>query len=161
MQLWYTSFAVDAELVASARAASAAETSGATAPTGMVDLSQELRFDPSVPTIDFASGTVTVTVRITNPTKHAVQGPFEIVMQRASRDSMSPPLGVKNFRPTNADTGTKVLGAMWRFKAGSNNVLPPGGKTEARVLKFRFDGGVPKSPDEYFEPVFFIFGRAK
>ncbi len=69
-------------------------------------------------------------------------------------------MGLENIRAANADTGGDKIGATWIFQARPGGVVAPGGKSDARVLRFEFDGGMPKEPAGYFEPLFVIYATA-
>ena len=161
LQLWYTAFAVDSAIVATVRDRNEQKMAGpapAPVPSGLVDVTQELAFVMSDPTIDFARGTLEVTMRVKNPTRLAVRGPIEVVVDRLETDR-SHAMGLANFRVANADSGGGGVGATWVFDAGPDRVLHAGATTPPRVLRFRFDGGVPDEPDGYFEPAFRILAR--
>jgi len=160
LQLWYTAFAVDSSLVSTLRSANATHATGSApaAPAGTVDVTQELTFEVSAPVIDFAKGTLEVTVQVVNPTARAVRGPIDIQVDRLTRDS-APPMGLQGFKAVNSDNRQDGIGAVWTFSPGPSGVLASKGKTLPRVLKFAFTGGVPSEPGGYFEPVFRIFAR--
>lgn len=161
LQLWYTAFAVDSQLVAAARAGNAAHTTPATVvvPAGKVDVTQELTLEASSPTIDFVRRTLEVTVRVVNPTTRPMSEPIEIILERLARQG-DKPIGLANFKPANADNGEAGIGAVWTFNADSGGILAPKGRTSPKVLRFTFTGGVPREPDGYFEPTFRILARA-
>lgn len=160
LQLWYTTFMVDSTLVARVRARNAASTTGAaeSPPAGMVELTQELAFEVSDPKIDFERGTLEVSMRVTNPTAHAVRGPIEVVLDRVASEG-SKAMGLEKLKAANADNRQAGVGARWRFVADAPGGLPPGGKTRSRVLRFTFEGGIPSEPLGYFDPAFRIFAR--
>jgi hypothetical protein len=161
LQLWYTAFAVDPQVVAAARARNAAHTSIATTvvPAGKVDVTQELTFEVSHPTIDFARGSLEITMRVVNPTTRAMHEPIEIILERLTRPG-DKSMGLADFKPVNADNGGAGIGAAWTFNAEADSVLAPKGKTSPKVLRFTFTGGVPREPEGYFEPTFRILARA-
>ena len=132
---------------------------GAAAPEGRTDLTLRLELDVSKPGIDFEKGELWVTVRIKNPTAEPVRGPIDLVLARML-NVRAKAMGLAHFRVANADDRGTGDRARWTFSAGPDEVLPAGGRTPPRVLKFAFDGGVPTRPDGYFEPVFFVYGRA-
>ncbi|HEX6816237.1 MAG TPA: sialidase family protein [Gemmatimonadaceae bacterium] len=161
LQLWHTAFAVDSAVVAAVRNQNEQKMAGsadASVPSGRVDVTQELTFIMSDPTIDFTRGTLDVTMRVKNPTRLTVRGPIEVVIDRLETDR-SRAMGLANFRVANADRGGGSVGATWVFDAGPDRVLHAGATTPPRVLRFRFDGGVPAEPDGYFEPAFRILAR--
>lgn len=161
LQLWHTAFAVDSAIVAAVRNKNEQKMAGAAAapvPSGRVDVTQELSFVMSDPAIDFTRGTLEVTMRVKNPTRLTVQGPIEVVVDRLETD-WSHEMGLANFRVANADSGGGGIGATWVFDAGPDRVLHAGAMTLPRVLRFRFDGGVPDEPDSYFEPAFRVLAR--
>jgi hypothetical protein len=160
LQLWYTAFAVDSQLVAAARAGNAAHLTRATTavPAGNVDVTQELTFEVSRPTIDFVRGTLEVSVRVVNPTTRSIREPIGIIIERLTRPG-DKPMGLANFKPANADDGGAGIGAVWTFNAEAGGILAPKGKTSPKVLRFTFTGGVPHEPEGYFEPTFRILAR--
>ena len=97
-------------------------------------------------------------MRVKNPTGLTVHGPIEVVVDRLETD-WSHAMGLTNFRVANADSGGRGVGATWVFGAGPERMLHTGATTPPRVLRFRFDGGVPDEPDGYFEPAFRILAR--
>ena len=162
LQLWHTAFVVDSAVVAAVRDRDEQKMAGSAAapvPSARVDVTQELTFVMSDPRIDFTSGSLEVTMRVKNPTRLTVRGPIEVVVDRLETDR-SHAMGLENFRIANADSGGGGVGATWVFDAGADRVLPPGATTPPRVLRFRFDGGVPDEPDGYFEPTFRILARS-
>ncbi|MGH7357281.1 MAG: sialidase family protein [Candidatus Rokuibacteriota bacterium] len=161
LQLWYTAFAVDSQLVAQVRAGNAEHTtspSAAPVPAGQADVTQELTFEVSAPKIDFERGTLEVTTRVVNPTARPVRGPIDVTLDRLT-SAHDKAMGLENFRVANADNGRDSTGAVWTFAVGPGGVLAPKGKTPPRVLRFSFTGGVPEEPAGYFEPAFRIFAR--
>jgi hypothetical protein len=161
LQLWYTKFAVDSQLVAIVRAQNAASTAGPAAapvPPGRVDVTQELRFVMSEPKIDFAHGIIEVSMRVLNPTTRCVRGPLDVVADRLLSASAKA-MGLAKFKVANADNKQDSVGASWTFSVGASEFLPPRTKTPPRVLRFTFTGGTPAEPDGYFEPAFRIFAR--
>jgi hypothetical protein len=162
LQLWHTAFAVDSAIVAAVRNKNERKMAGSAAtpvPSGRVDVTQELSFVMSHPAIDFTRGTLEVTMRVKNPTGLTVHGPIEVVVDRLETDQANA-MGLANFRVANADSGGGGIGATWVFAAGPERMLHPGATTPPRVLRFRFDGGVPDEPDGYFEPAFRILARS-
>ena len=162
LQLWHTAFAVDSAIVAAVRNKNEQKMAGSAAapvPSGRVDVTQELSFVMSDPAIDFTRGTLEVTMRVKNPTGLTVHGPISVVVDRLETD-WSHAMGLTNFRVANADSGGRGVGATWVFAAGPERMLHPGATTPPRVLRFRFDGGVPDEPDGYFEPAFRILARS-
>jgi hypothetical protein len=161
LQLWYTKFAVDSQIVAKMRARNAEHTAGASAapvPAGRVDVTQELTFVMSNPKVDFAHGTLEVTMRVVNPTARCMRGPLDVVADRLLSASAKA-MGLANFRIANADNKQDSVGASWTFPVGVAPSLPPHAKTPPRILRFTFTGGVPAEPEGYFEPAFRIFAR--
>jgi hypothetical protein len=161
LQLWYTAFAVDSQLVAQVRAGNAAHSASPAAeavPAGSVDVTQELTFEVSDPKIDFARGTLEVSMRVVNPTTRAVRGPIDVIIERLTRPR-DKAMGLANFKVANADDQRDSVGARWTFEAGPGGVLAAKGKTAPRVLRFTFTGGVPTAPEGYFEPAFRILAR--
>jgi hypothetical protein len=161
LQLWYTKFAVDSQIVAKMRARNAEHTAGAAAapvPAGRVDVTQELTFVMSNPKVDFAHGTLEVTMRVVNPTARCMRGPLDVVADRLLSASAKA-MGLANFRIANADNKQDSVGASWTFPAGVAPSLQPHAKTPPRILRFTFTGGVPAEPEGYFEPAFRIFAR--
>jgi hypothetical protein len=161
LQLWYTKFAVNSQIVAKMRARNAEHTAGASAapvPAGRVDVTQELTFVMSNPKVDFAHGTLEVTMRVVNPTARCMRGPLDVVADRLLSASAKA-MGLANFRIANADNKQDSVGASWTFPVGVAASLPPHAKTPPRILRFTFTGGVPAEPEGYFEPAFRIFAR--
>lgn len=161
LQLWHTAFVVDSAVLAAVRNHNEQKMAGSAAapvPSGRVDVTQELTFVMSHPAIDFTRGTLEVTMQVKNPTRLTVWGPIEVVVDRLETD-WSHAMGLANFRVANADSGGGGVGATWVFDAGTDRVLRAGATTPPRVLRFRFDGGVPAEPDGYFEPAFRILAR--
>ena len=160
LQLWYTAFTVDPRLVATVRERNAAHTTAAAAvaPAGKVDVTQELTFEVSRPTIDFDRGTLEVTVRVVNPTTRPMREPIDVNLERLTKPG-DRPIGLANFKAANADNGETGIGAVWSFQSEPGGILAPKGKTSPRVLRFTFTGGVPREPDGYFEPTFRILAR--
>jgi hypothetical protein len=161
MQLWLTDFEVEPSLTERLRAANAAKVSASKTapPPGRTDLTLQLELDVSRPAIDFEKGELSLSVRVKNPTAHPVRGPFDVVVARFLTPRAHA-MGLAHFRVANADDHGEGDGARWTFSAGPGEILPAGGKTPPRVFKFAFDGGLPDRPDGYFEPGFFIYGRA-
>jgi hypothetical protein len=161
LQLWYTKFAVNSQIVAKMRARNAEHTAGASAapvPAGRVDVTQELTFVMSNPKVDFAHGTLEVTMRVVNPTARCMRGPLDVVADRLLSASAKA-MGLANFRIANADNKQDSVGASWTFPVGVAASLPPHAKTPPRILRFTFTGGVQAEPEGYFEPAFRIFAR--
>jgi hypothetical protein len=161
LQLWYTKFAVAPGIVASVRAQNAEHSAGSAAapvPAGRVDVTQVLTFVMRDPKIDFAHGTLEVSMRVVNPTNRCVRGPLEVVSDRLISPSAMA-LGLENFKVANSDNRQEGVGASWTISAGPTRELPPHGKTPPRILRFSFTGGVPAAPEGYFEPAFRIFAR--
>ncbi|HEV8197956.1 MAG TPA: sialidase family protein [Gemmatimonadales bacterium] len=161
LQLWYTAFAVDSGLLATVRTENAQHATGtatAAVPAGAVDLTQELIFEVSAPTIDFAHGTLEVVMRVVNPTARVVKGPIEVRVDRLLSESDNA-MGLANFKVANADNGQDGIGASWTWSLAPGGTLAPKGKTPPRVLRFRFTGGIPREPQGYFQPAFRIFGH--
>jgi hypothetical protein len=158
MQLWYLAFTADPELVTQLRTRSTRQAGGMSTPPprGREDVSQEMTFDMSDPKIDFATGTLTVSMSVVNPTSRAVHGPLDVVLARLTGISGSV-MGLANVRATNADNGAPGTGATWSFSVGPTGILAAGGRTERRTLRFAFDSGVPAAPAGYFEPVFRVY----
>jgi hypothetical protein len=161
LQLWYTKLAVDSAIVAKVRAQNAEHLAGSSAaavPPGLVEVTPELTFAMSDPKIDFATGTLEVSMRVVNPTTRCVRGPLEVVTDRVISPT-SNAMGLQTFSVANADNHQKGVGASWSFPTGAGQMLPPHGKTPPRILRFSFTGGVPAEPEGYFEPAFRIFAR--
>jgi hypothetical protein len=143
------------------RARNAEHTSGTAAapvPAGRVDVTQELTFEMRNPKIDFAHGTLEVSMRVVNPTVRCVRGPLDVVADRLTSPAAKA-MGLENFKVSNADNKQDGVGASWTFPAGATEAIPPHGKTPLRILRFSFTGGVPMEPEGYFEPAFRIFAR--
>jgi hypothetical protein len=147
--------------VAMVRAGNAEHSSGSSAaavPAGRVDVTQELTFVMSDPKIDFAHGTLEVSMRVLNPTTRCMRGPLDVVADRLT-SAAAKAMGLENFKIANADNRQDGAGATWAFPVGPTQSLPPHGKTPPRVLRFSFTGGVPAEPEGYLEPAFRIFAR--
>lgn len=154
-QIWHTKFMVEPSVLAEMRKASGPDSSsGKAAPAGMENLSRLLRLEPGKPTIDFTKGTLTVPVRISNPSNDRITGPVQLEV-RYLVDGPGSGMSLKNLRVTNAENGKDSAGAMWTFKGP----IAPHGKSEMRVLRFSFEGGLPELPVGYLDPRFWIWGK--
>lgn len=161
LSLYQTDFAVDSSLLRTLRVKGAAGASGASnVPKGMIDVSEELRFRASDPVIDFAHHAVSVAVNVSNPTTRSFEGPIQIVLAHMF-DFHDKGMGLKHIQVANSDNGQKGEGAMWRFTVGGDGVLRPDQKTEARVLRFSFEGGPPAVTDGYLSPRFYVFAKGE
>jgi hypothetical protein len=162
MDLWLVDFAVDSGLVARTRGKNAAATTTAPKPVPAEwdDVTQELEFAVGGPAIDFAAGTLAITLRVVNKTGRPARGPLTVVLDQLL-DPANPAMGLRNFRVANADSGGTAEGASWVFEVPADRVLGRGEQSLSRTLEFRFDGGVPAEPRGYFEPKFRIYGRGR
>src|SRR5262249_9757823 len=125
-------------------------------PAGKHDVTVDLRIDTSEPKIDFAKGELSVTARLRNTTTDRIVGPIDLqVAQLVNPRSQA--MGLKNFKVANADNKKDGDGAIWTF----NGSIEPNGKSEPRILRFSFEGGIPKNPNGYFEPVFNIYAGGR
>jgi hypothetical protein len=156
MQLWHTSFAVDPALLMGLREPAPgqiAEASVGRVPPARMDLSLVLRFNVSEPRIDFTRGTLEVTMRINNIGLHPIRYPIDVMVE-APLSGMN----LKRLRVANADNKLDGIGATWTFGAPSGSLLAPGDASAPKVLRFQFDGGIPREPQQYFTPRLGVYG---
>jgi hypothetical protein len=158
MQLWHTAFAVDESLLATLRSRNAAATSGGNdVPAGKQDVTMDIRLETSNPKVDFGKGELTVTARLVNTTTDQIVGPIDLEVAKLVRPPRSNAMGLKNFKVANSDNGKPSDGAIWTF----TGTIAPNGKSASKVLKFSFEGGIPRIPDGYFEPVFNVYATRR
>jgi len=69
-------------------------------------------------------------------------------------------LGLRNLAVANADSGGPGVGATWAFEV-PGGVLAPGARSDPRMVRFTFDGGVPAVPEGYLTPGFRVYGRTQ
>ena len=136
MQLWYSALKVDG----AARPPAAA---------GRRDYSRELTLEVSTPAIDFAARTVTVNVRIVNPTPVSVTGPFTVVADDTPRSSL------EALKVSNATNGLPGKGATWIF---ADRSIAAGAKSAPQRFVWTFAGGVPADQGEPLRAHFLILG---
>ena len=159
LQLWYSSFRATAATMAaraSPPAAASAPPGTKAAPAGMVDVTQDVRFRVTNTNLDFARHTYTITADIENQSGRPIRGPLRAYM-RHFLDDLDNGLGLRNLRAANTDSGGPGVGALWTFQV-RGEVLRAGQRTEPRVLRFTFEGGVPEFAEGYLSPGFQIFG---
>jgi hypothetical protein len=127
MQLWYTRINVNrAEL---ARSLATASSSGKKDLTSVLDF----KFDSTL--VDIAKGTVTITLHVFNPGKKTYRGPFTVTYARGPRENFP------SLRVANAENGKTDRGASWSI-GSTTTVLRPGERSEAKVLRWTFNGGI-------------------
>ena len=165
LQLWHTSFRLDAALLAELRSrpAAAAQAGVSSVPRGLEDVTGDIRFHVAKTDLDFRTRTQEVTLQIENRSGRPLTGPLHAVMvhfldQDGGLDRGG---GLENLRVANADSGGAGVGATWTFNP-PNGVLAPGARTLPRVIRFAFDGGMPAVPDGgYLTPGFRVYARAE
>jgi hypothetical protein len=165
LQLWYTRFSVDPSLTEQMRSSAMEQVAAKQATplislAGREDVTNDLELNLSDATIDFATRTLSVTVRVSNPTGRDFRGPLDLVVAEMFPTG-DQGMGLKNLRAANADSGGTGIGARWSLSAGPSNVLKPGAKTPPRRFVFSFDGGIPEQPEGYFEPGLRIYARKR
>jgi hypothetical protein len=162
LQLWYSSFRVEPAIVTEIRRLMPAATGSAVAvdppPSGMEDVTRDIRFRVTSTRLDFAARSYTVTLQIENQSARTLDGPFHAVMRRFLSPSDNG-LGLKNLAAANADSGGPGVGAGWIFET-PDGVLAPGDRTAPRTVRFTFDGGIPEFPEGDLSPGFRVYGRA-
>jgi hypothetical protein len=154
MQLWYSSFRVDPALVGEApsRMTATAEKVG-----GMEDITRDIRFRVTGTRLDFNAHSYTVTLDIENQSGRPLYGPLRAEM-RHFLDGRDNGLGLTNLAAANADNGRPGIGAVWAFDV-AGGVLAAGARSEPRVVRFTFEGGIPEFPEGYLSPGFRVYGR--
>ncbi|MDQ6633540.1 MAG: glycoside hydrolase [Gemmatimonadota bacterium] len=159
MQLWHTSFRVDAAQVARGPSVPIAATDSsivsALVPKGMEDVTHDIRFRVSSTTLDFTARSYAVTLQIENQSGRPLRGPLRAVMLHFL-DSFDNGLGLRNLAVANADSGGPGVGAVWTFPV-PGGVLVPGALSAARVVRFTFDGAIPEVPEGYLTPGFRVY----
>ena len=78
------------------------------------------------------------------------RGPLNAYLYRATRNRAI--MRLRGLRVANADNRLDGKGATWEFRGGGEAFLARDGLTNARVLRFSFDGGIPEKPEDYFTP---------
>ena len=160
MQLWHTSFEVEPALLSQLRSQTVPTSSANKVeppPAGLEDVTHDVIFQVTSTKLDFTAHTYTVTAVIENQSGRPIYGPLSAVMLRFL-DPVDNGLGLKNLSAANADSGGKGIGASWAFDV-ANGVLQPGARSNERVLRFTFDGGIPPVAEGYLTMGFRIFGR--
>ena len=97
------------------------------------DLSRDLTLEVNEPRIDVTTHTVSLNVRLVNPSSATVSGPFTVVL-----DDLVGTL--KGIHVTNSDNGMPARGAAWNFSIGGQTSIPPHQKSDTRVLRWEFQG---------------------
>jgi hypothetical protein len=160
MQLWHTSFEVEPTLISELRVQTAPTSSGTQVeppPAGFEDVTHDVVFQVTDTKLDFTAHTYTVTAAIENQSGRRIYGPVRAVMLRFL-DPVDNGLGLKNISVANADSGGTGIGATWTFEV-ANGVLEAGSRSNERVLRFKFDGGIPPVAEGYLTLGFRVFGR--
>jgi hypothetical protein len=150
LRLWHTSFRIDPTLRAREPTLGPADTAnayGQRAPAATDNVSAYVRFRTREPKIDFTQGTMEVTVQIMNAGPKPIRYPIRVVLEGPLNG-----LGLRGLRVANADNRLDGKGATWEFRGGGEAFLARDGLTNARVLRFSFDGGIPEKPEDYFTP---------
>ena len=127
-------------------------------PSGMEDVTRDIRFRVTNTRLDFAARSYTVVLEIENQSVRPLYGPFQAVM----RHFLSPldnGLGLKNLAAANADSGGPGVGAVWIFET-PGGVLAPRARSAPRSVRFTFEGGIPEFPEGDLSPGFRVYGRA-
>lgn len=106
------------------------------------DLSSALSLEVSKPSIDFASHTISVEVRLLNPLPVTISGPFTVVLYDNEGSSL------KDMRAVNSDNGMSGKGAAWSFRVDGDTSLRPQQISEARVLRWSFLGNPMQDPGQ-------------
>lgn len=162
MQLWYTAFKVAPALVAELRSRTSATTDASavleSGPSGVEEVTHEVRLVVTKTNLDFTKRTYNVTIEMENQSARPLRGPLRAVMQHFL-DEMDNAHGLKTLTVANADNGLRGAGAVWTFEVPSG-ILAPGARTKPRELLFTFEGGIPESPQGYLSPGFQVYGRA-
>jgi hypothetical protein len=160
MQLWYSSFQPTAAITAARRSAPGDTSSRSDAmvlPAGTEDVTHDVRFRVIDTKLDFGAHTYTITADIENQSGRSIHGPLLAYMQHFL-DDRDNGLGLKNLRAANPDSGGPGIGAFWTFPV-RGGVLRPAQRTEPRVLRFTFEGGIPEFAEGYLSPGFQVLGR--
>jgi hypothetical protein len=126
MQLWSGAIVVDRNALPPA-------------PPKREDLSSMLQFELSQGKVDFNNHVISVNVRLLNPTKQAVEGPFTVVLDDYWEGNF------QNLKVGNADNKIPGLGAAWNF---SESTLQPNQKSPERTLRWDFTGDPPEEPQD-------------
>jgi hypothetical protein len=159
MQLWHSTFQVEAALVLQLRSQGASSTPNvATAepvPAGMEDVTHDVIFKVKSTKLDFAARTYSITLEIENQSGRPIYGPLRAVMLNLDNR-----LGLKDLAVANADSGGPSVGATWTFDVPSG-ILAPGIRTASRVVRFTFEGGIPAAPEGYLAPGFRVYGHTQ
>jgi hypothetical protein len=163
MQLWHTSFQVEPALILQLRSRGVSATSNVAAsepiPAGMEDVTHDVVFKVTNTKLDFAARTYSITLEIENQSGRSIYGPLRAVMLHFL-DPNNNGLGLRNLAVANADSGGPGVGATWTFEA-PGGVLAPGARSDPRMVRFTFDGGVPAVPEGYLTPGFRVYGRTQ
>jgi hypothetical protein len=163
MQLWHTSFQVEPALILQLRSRGVSATPNAAAsepvPAGMEDVTHDVVFKVTNTKLDFAARTYSITLEIENQSGRPLYGPLRAVMLHFL-DPNNNGLGLRNLAVANADSGGPGVGATWAFEV-PGGVLAPGARSDPRMVRFTFDGGVPAVPEGYLTPGFRVYGRTQ
>jgi hypothetical protein len=145
MQLATTPFAVHGTVVGATSAVARPQTSVEARSGGGRDVSTQVKLVSKDCKLDWSSNRFSCTMYLENQSTLPVTGPFEVRMTTLH-------INFRDFQTENADNGKSGVGAHWIFPAPNGNTLPPGGRTAARVFRWRFSG----LPDQIEYP-FMIF----
>jgi hypothetical protein len=130
MQLWWTRIEGSREVAAPA------------AQPERRDESQDVELEVSAPVLDGATRIMSVEVTLVNTRRVPVAGPLTLVLEKMGSS-------LKGIQVMNADNHKTGAGAAWEFRiAGGGQLLPPGGKTESRTLRWSFSE-LPAELDDY------------
>jgi hypothetical protein len=124
-------------LAASGTVAAKRDLAVALASSPPFDALAAMRIEVEHAELDFVAHTLSVRVRVANPTKMAMATPIDLVIERLSG-------ALEGLRATDADNAKDGATARWRLSApGGAASLHTGERTDARTLHFSFSGGPP------------------
>jgi hypothetical protein len=95
------------------------------------DLSSQLAVEVSEPSLDLATHTISVKVRLVNRSPAAISGPFTLRLDGVTSY-------LKDLQAVNSDSGKQGEKASWDFGLGGKASLPPQEKSEERIFRFGF-----------------------
>jgi hypothetical protein len=110
------------------------------------NLDGDLTLRVSEPNIDFATHTVSVKVRLENPSPVTVAGPFTVVLNEVGGS-------FKDLHSINSDNGVPGKGAAWNFSLKGKSSLKPHEESDERVVRWGFSS----VSEEALAPVFAKF----
>jgi hypothetical protein len=110
------------------------------------NLNGDLTLKLNEPTIDFATHTVSVKVRLENPSAVTVAGPFTVVLDDVGGS-------FKDLHALNSDNSIPGKGAEWNFSLEGKTSLRAHQKSDERVVRLGFSG----ISEEALAPVFAKF----